>query len=105
MSIKAFVPTGDQALVRLSDVDAPKLPPGEALVAVEAFSVNRGEILLLASGRHDAPGKDIAGRVVQAAAAASGPAVGARVVAHIDGGGWADRVAGPSAPLVTLPAH
>jgi NADPH2:quinone reductase len=103
MSIKAFLPTGDQALVALSDVDVPKPPADEALVAVEAFSVNRGEILLLASGRHDPPGKDIAGHVVQAAADGSGPAVGTRVVAHIDGGGWAQRVAVPAGRLVVLP--
>ena len=103
MSIKAFLPSGDQALVSLSDVDIPTPPANEALVAVEAFSVNRGEILLLASGRQDPPGKDIAGRVVEAAADGTGPAVGTRVVAHVDGGGWAQRVAVPSDRLTLLP--
>jgi NADPH:quinone reductase-like Zn-dependent oxidoreductase len=102
MSIKAFLPTGDQDLVALSDVEVPTPPDDEALVAVEAFSVNRGEILLLASGRQDPPGKDIAGRVVQAGAD-GGPAVGTRVVAHVDGGGWAQRVAVPTGRLVILP--
>jgi NADPH2:quinone reductase len=103
MSIKAFLPSGDQELVTLSDVDVPTPPADEALVAVEAFSVNRGEILLLASSRHDPPGKDIAGRVVQAAADGSGPAVGTRVVAHVEGGGWAERVSVPADRVAILP--
>jgi NADPH:quinone reductase len=103
MSIKAFLPSGDQALVTLSDVDVPTPPAEEALVAVEAFSVNRGEILLLAAGRQDPPGKDIAGRVVRAAADGSGPAAGTRVVAHVDGGGWAERVRVPTGRMATLP--
>jgi NADPH:quinone reductase-like Zn-dependent oxidoreductase len=103
MSIRAFLPTGDQALVALSDVDVPAPAPDEAVVAVEAFSVNRGEILLLASGRRQPPGKDIAGRVVQAAADGSGPVAGTRVVAHVERGGWAQRVHVPARRLAVLP--
>jgi NADPH:quinone reductase len=103
MSMRAFLPSGDQALVTLSDVDVPTPPVDEALVAVEAFSVNRGEILLLAAGRQDPPGKDIAGRVVRAAADGSGPAAGTRVVAHVERGGWAERVPVPTGRMATLP--
>jgi NADPH:quinone reductase-like Zn-dependent oxidoreductase len=103
MSMRAFLPTGDHALVARSDVDAPTPGDDEALVAVEAFSVNRGEILLLAAGRQDPPGKDVAGRIVQAAADGSGPAVGTRVVAHVEGGGWAERVRVPAGRLAVLP--
>jgi NADPH:quinone reductase len=76
MSMRAFLPSGDRALAALSDIDVPTPRADEALVAVEAFSVNRGEIMLLASGRQDPPGKDIAGRVVRAAADGSGTAAG-----------------------------
>jgi NADPH:quinone reductase len=103
MSMRAFLPSGDQALVTLSDVDVPTPPVDEALVAVEAFSVNRGEILLLAAGRQDPPGKDIAGRVVRAAPDGSGPAAGTRVVAHVERGGWAERVRVPTGRMATLP--
>jgi NADPH:quinone reductase-like Zn-dependent oxidoreductase len=103
MPIKAFVPTGDDALVALADVDAPQPAPDHAVVAVEAFSPNRGEILLLASGRTHRPGKDIAGRVIQPAADGSGPGAGTRVVAHIESGGWAEQVAVPADRLVALP--
>jgi NADPH2:quinone reductase len=103
MSMRAFLPSGDEALVALSEVDVPKPRADEALVAVEAFSINRGEILLLASGRQDPPGKDITGRVVEAAADGTGPAIGARVVAHVDGGGWAQRVAVATGRTAVLP--
>jgi NADPH:quinone reductase-like Zn-dependent oxidoreductase len=101
--MRAFLPSGDQALVALRDVEVPTPAADEALVGVEAFSVNRGEILLLAAGRQDPPGKDIAGRVLQAAADGSGPAAGTRVVAHVEGGGWAEQVRVPSGRMAVLP--
>jgi len=103
MSMRAFLPSGDQALVALSDIDVPTPAADEALVAVEAFSVNRGEIMLLASGRQDPPGKDIAGRVVDAATDGSGPPTGTRVVAHVERGGWAERVRVPTGRMSALP--
>jgi NADPH:quinone reductase-like Zn-dependent oxidoreductase len=103
MTITAFLPTGDDALVALAAVDAPAPRADEALVAVEAYSVNPGEIMLLASGRDDPPGKDIAGRVLRAAADGSGPGAGTRVVAHVEAGGWAEQVAVPTSRLAVLP--
>jgi NADPH:quinone reductase-like Zn-dependent oxidoreductase len=103
MTITAFLPSGDDALVALADVDDPTPRADEALVAVEAYSVNRGEILLLSAGRRERPGKDIAGRVLQAAADGSGPDAGARVVAHVEAGGWAEQVAVPTSRLAVLP--
>ena len=102
-TIRSFLPSGDEALVALADVEPPEPGPDEALVAVEAYSVNRGEILLLAAGRREPPGKDIAGRVVRAAADGGGPASGARVVAHVEGGGWAEQVRVPTSRLAVLP--
>jgi NADPH:quinone reductase-like Zn-dependent oxidoreductase len=103
MTITAFLPSGDDALVALADVDDPIPRADEALVAVEAYSVNRGEIMLLSSGREQPPGKDIAGRLVQAAADGSGPDAGTRVVAHVEAGGWAEQVAVPTSRLAVLP--
>jgi NADPH:quinone reductase-like Zn-dependent oxidoreductase len=103
MTITAFRPSGDDALVALVAVDPPEPRADEALVAVEAYSVNRGEILLLSSGRQEPPGKDIAGRLLQAAADGSGPDAGTRVVAHVEAGGWAQQVAVPTSRLAVLP--
>jgi NADPH:quinone reductase-like Zn-dependent oxidoreductase len=48
--MKAMVPTGDtEALVTFDHVDEPRPADNEAVVAVEAYSVNRGETFLLES--------------------------------------------------------
>ena len=103
--MKALIPTGrPEALVALADVAMPEPQPGEALVKVEAFSVNRGEIFRLEDPSQGArPGKDIAGLVVQAAADGAGPAAGQRVAGHPEGGGWAEYAAVPAASLAPLP--
>src|SRR5437588_2839650 len=78
-------------------VAEPELHANEALVAVHAFSLNRGELRLF-QVRHEGwrPGQDIAGVVVRAAAGGSGPAAGTRVVALTDQAGWAERAAVPA---------
>src|SRR6266545_3924437 len=103
--MKAMVADGSGS-VGLADVDEPRAGPDEAVVEVEAYSVNRGETFLLEHPRDGwRPGKDVAGRVVVAAADGSGPAVGARVVGHPESGGWAERVAVPTTALTELPAN
>jgi NADPH:quinone reductase len=101
--MKSLVPDGE-GQVLLADIDEVTPAADEAVVAVEAFSVNRGETFLLerppAGWR---PGKDIAGRVMQAAADGTGPRQGARVVGHPSSRGWAERVAVPARLLVELP--
>ncbi|MFF4806016.1 zinc-binding dehydrogenase [Streptomyces sp. NPDC001351] len=103
--MKALVPTGDPAApVVFADVPEPKPGPDEALVKVEAFSINRGETFKLerpAAG--DRPGKDVAGLVVQPAADGTGPAGAARVVGHPMAGGWAEYAAVPTSALAPLP--
>jgi NADPH:quinone reductase-like Zn-dependent oxidoreductase len=87
------------------DEDAPDPQPGpdEAVLAVEAFGVNRGELALLARRDRDwRPGQDVAGTVVTAAVDGSGPAVGTRVVGIVDGGGWSERVACPTNRLAPI---
>jgi len=71
--MKTFVPDGT-GQARLSDSDEVSPAAGEAVIAVAAFSVNRGETFLLEDPPEGwRPGKDIAGRVVQAAADGTGP--------------------------------
>jgi NADPH:quinone reductase-like Zn-dependent oxidoreductase len=91
-------------MVRLTDVAEPDAAPDEAIVAVEAFSINRGETFLLEAPLPEwRPGKDVAGHVVRAAKGGGGPQVGARVVGHPRAKGWAERVAVPIRQLATLP--
>jgi NADPH:quinone reductase-like Zn-dependent oxidoreductase len=105
MSMPAFIPAPDApARTVLGDVPDPEPAPDEALVAVEAFSINRGETFLLQRPREGwRPGQDVAGRVERAAPDGSGPPTGTRVVAHPPAGGWAPRVAVPTGAIATLP--
>jgi NADPH2:quinone reductase len=90
--------------VELRDVTEPEPAANEAIVEVHAFSLNRGELALLALRPEGwRPGQDIAGIVVQAAADGSGPKEGTRVVALVDGAGWSQRVAAPTARMAVLP--
>jgi hypothetical protein len=58
--MRSFVPDGD-GQVRLSDVEEVSPAAAEAVIEVEAFSVNRGETLLLENPPDGwRPGKDIA---------------------------------------------
>ena len=73
--------------VELREVAEPQPAADEAIVEVHAFSLNRGELALLASRPEGwRPGQDIAG-----------------VVALVDGAGWAQRVAAPTARMAALP--
>jgi NADPH:quinone reductase-like Zn-dependent oxidoreductase len=90
--------------VELREVAEPQPAADEAIVEVHTFSLNRGELALLASRPEGwRPGQDIAGVVIQAAADGSGPREGTRVVALVDGAGWAQRVAAPTARMAVLP--
>lgn len=101
--MKAAVPDGSRS-VRLGETAEPEPAPGDAVVAVEAYSVNRGETFLLDAPRGRwRPGKDVAGTVVASAADGSGPRVGTRVVGHPPHSGWAERVAVATSSLAVLP--
>ncbi len=103
-TLTAFVPSDRaDARIELAEVPEPVATADQAVVAVEAFSVNRGETFLLEAPREGwRPGQDVAGRVLDAAANGSGPPVGARVVGHASGGGWALRVPISTDALVEL---
>src|SRR5262245_12557090 len=84
--VRALVATGDAAApLQMRDVAEPAPASNEALIEVRNFSLNRGELRLLASRPSGwRPGQDIAGTVLRAANDGSGPPVGSRVVAMVD---------------------
>ncbi len=104
--MRAFVADGNGS-VRLEEVDERDPDPWEIVVAVAAFSINRGETFQLEDPRPEwRPGKDIAGYVAVAATDGSGPSAGTPVVAHVPSSGWAQRVVVPrTAAIVELPAR
>ncbi len=94
-----------QGNVRLREIADPKPLPSQALVGVQAISMNRGECRRLADlPDGQATGWDLAGTVQQAAADGSGPPVGARVVGLLSAGAWAQLAAVPTEALAELPA-
>ena len=100
--MKALVNTSKGLVVKT--VPDPIPTASKALVAVRAFSVNRGELALLAARTEDwRPGQDIAGVVVEPAADGTGPAAGARVVGLAEDSGWAELAAVPTSRLAELP--
>lgn len=108
--MRAWVASGNQDnLLTLTDVPEPVPGPGEVLIAVEAYSVNRGEMLLL-NGAYGQPaaagrrlGQDVAGVVLTTAPDGTGPVAGTRVVGHPESGGWAEHVVIPVPKLAELP--
>jgi NADPH:quinone reductase-like Zn-dependent oxidoreductase len=98
-----MIPDGKRS-VCLGETAEPTPLPHETLVAVEAYSVNRGETFLLdAPVEGWRPGKDVAGRVLAPAGDGTGPAAGTSVVGHAPDSGWAERVALPVSSLAVLP--
>lgn len=103
--IKAVVtnPQGESRFV-LGEIDAPAPAASQALVRVQAFSLNRGEVRRAMSAQERyTPGWDLAGTVEQAAGDGTGPKAGERVVGYMPGGAWAEQVAVPVKDLARLP--
>jgi NADPH:quinone reductase len=102
--MRALVSRPEPPFAELAEVPEPSPAPDEAVVAVRAISLNRGECHRLAAMQPGTPaGWDLAGEVVQAAADGTGPAIGARVVGVLAIGAWAQRVAVPTEFLAELP--
>jgi NADPH:quinone reductase-like Zn-dependent oxidoreductase len=102
----ALVAAAQPPHVELAEVADPPPPlPSEALIAVRAFSLNRGEVKRLESMEPGTvTGWDVAGVVLEPARDGSGPPRGARVVGlKYPPGGWAQRVTIPTEQLAQLP--
>jgi NADPH2:quinone reductase len=90
--------------LRLAQVERARPASNEALVRVEATSLNRGEVkTALAAPAGWRPGWDFAGEVIEAAADGSGPAKGDRVVGMAAMAAWGEFVAAPTAALALVP--
>jgi NADPH:quinone reductase len=99
LALVAAPPTAE-----LREVPDPQPRPGEALVEVRAFSLNRGEVKRLADmSDGELTGWDVAGAVRQAATDGSGPKQGARVIGLMARGAWAQLANVPTDWIAELP--
>ena len=87
-----------------AEVDTPSPGYDEAIVEVEMFALNPGE---LATRTHrsdgDRIGWDFVGTVREAAESGEGPPVGAAVAGSVPDGAWAERIAVPVRNIAVLP--
>ncbi|RKN12220.1 zinc-binding dehydrogenase [Streptomyces radicis] len=89
--------------LRLGRAPEPGPGPGQLLLDVRHFSLNRGEVEFAGlRPPGTVHGYDAAGVVARAAADGSGPAVGARVVAF-GAGAWAERMAVDTGAVAEVP--
>ena len=100
---------GGPEVVEVTDVHRPSLAPGQALVRVEAASVNFPDVLLVA-GQYQievpppfVPGSELAGEVVDVAADVTSVRPGDRVFGSTLVGAFAEEVAVNAASLTPLP--
>src|SRR6201995_4401659 len=102
--MRALVSSATPPHIELADVPDPQPLPSEALVSVQAISLNRGETRRLETLEPGTvPGWDLAGVVQRAAADGSGPPEGARGVGLMQSGAWAQLAAVRSDWLAELP--
>ncbi|MFY8118964.1 MAG: NAD(P)H-quinone oxidoreductase [Roseateles sp.] len=105
-------PGGPEVLQLIERVD-PVAGVGECLIAVEAYGINRPDVLQRKgaypppAGASDLPGLEVAGRIIggdAAALAAAGLQPGDAVCALVAGGGYAERCVAPVGQCLPVPA-
>ena len=88
--------------IAFGGISEPVPTPGEVLVEVRAFSINRGELRMLGTAADGwRPGWDFAG--ILRSDVESGLRAGSRVVGIRQGGTWAERVAVSQGSIAELP--
>ena len=102
--MRAIAVTDDKRLA-FTDIGEPRPLSNEAIVAVRAISLNRGEVRQTRTNRPAGyrPGWDFAGEVIQEAEDGKGPKRGTRIVGLRIAGAWAERVTVPVHSLAKLP--
>src|ERR1700726_4477034 len=100
----ALTTTGDDDLLRVTEVPDPEPGATEVLVRVETTSLNRGEVARAKSSpAGQQVGWDVCGIVERVAQGGVGPPAGTRVAGLVDNRAWAELVAVPVDYLTAVP--
>src|SRR5436853_1293394 len=97
MRAVVFEQFGEPTVLRIGEVDSPKMAPDQLRIRVRAAGVNRAD-LLQREGHYPPPpgastilGLECAGEVIEAGAEVRGWTRGERAVALLPGGGYAEE--------------
>jgi NADPH:quinone reductase-like Zn-dependent oxidoreductase len=102
--MRALVSQQQAPWLELAEMSEPEPRSDQAVVAVKAISLNRGEVKRLERMEPGTiAGWDLAGTVTWPATDGSGPKAGARVVGLKEVGAWAEQVCVPAEALAELP--
>ncbi|MBV9101057.1 MAG: NAD(P)H-quinone oxidoreductase [Candidatus Dormibacteraeota bacterium] len=103
---------GGPEAMRVEDVPDPQTGPGDVLIRVAGAGVNRADVLQRMGfypppppGAPDVLGLEVSGEVVAAGADVRGWRTGDRVMALIEGGGYAELARAPAAQVMAAPAN
>ncbi len=100
---------GDPSVLHVAQAPAPVPRPGEVLIEVEAAGVSRADTLQRKGGYPAPPGAskvlglEVSGTIAQIGGGVDGFAVGDRVVALCNGGGYSEFVCVPAGQVLPLP--
>ena len=101
---------GPETLV-VEELPDPVPGPGDVLIEVTAAGLNSADILQrlgranLPLGASNIFGMEVSGTVIEVGVSTSGIAVGDKVVALLDSGGYATKVAAPAGQVLPLPQN
>lgn len=101
---------GDESRLSLTEIAPPDLPAGGVRIAVEAAGVNFADGLQIAGKYQErkappfVPGFEVAGRVLDIAPGVATCRPGDRVMAILDGGGYAEQAVARADDVYLLPA-
>jgi putative PIG3 family NAD(P)H quinone oxidoreductase len=109
MRVVIFEQPGNESVLKIGDVESPRLTPGEVRIRVAAAGVNRADILQRRGlyppppGASEILGLECAGEVIEVGREIGEFSPGDRVMALLAGGGYAEEVVAPAACTMHVP--
>jgi NADPH2:quinone reductase len=104
-----IIQPGGAEMLKICERPKPSLRLGEVLIKVHAAGINRPDVLQrmglypVPAGASDIPGLEVAGEIVEGDLTGSNLKIGDTVCALVQGGGYAEYCAAPSALCLPIP--